>query len=348
MEANYIKTFLPRYNSVIKDDRSNIYIVFTNAPDTKIKITHATDVRTLDLDNYKKQVWGPFTSVRIANILLKQIRYIFGFCQAPFNAHNRPCFNYHLGHCPGACCGEINVKDYQKHLGKIKSFLSGKFITLEKQLRRQIKREAKKEEYERANDLKSQLLTLEQTVSTRNSSLLLMLSDANDQLLPLITRTLHHPKLKVAPRRIECYDLAHLQGESYVGSMVVFQNCSASNKDYRHFKISLPDRSDPYAMRQVIGRRFKHEEWPFPDLIVLDGGLPQLSIVSPLIPENIPVIALAKKRETIYFYGKDGKSVELNLEIDDPVLNLFMSIRDEAHRFANTFHRKLQEKKLVS
>ena len=348
MEANYIKSYLPRYNSATKDDKSNIYIIFTNTPDTKIKVIHATDVRTLDLDDYKKQVWGPYTSSKVTNVLLKEVRRIFGFCQSPFNSRNRPCFNYHLKHCPGACTGEMTVSEYQKHLGKIKKFFNGKFVMLEKSLNSQIKKAAKKQEYEKANLLKNQLLSLNQAISVKNSSLLLMLSDANDQLLPLIVNSLNHPKLNKPPRRIECYDLAHLQGESYVGSMVVFQNCSASNKDYRHFKIALPDRSDPHAMKQVLTRRFNHKEWPNPDLIVLDGGLPQLSTVSPAIPENIPVIALAKKRETIMFCGVDGKVVSINLDIDNPVLNLFRSIRDEAHRFANSYHRLLQSKKLVS
>lgn len=348
MEANYIRSYLPRYNSAVKDDKSNVYIVFTNPPDTKIKVIHATDIRTLDLDDYKKQVWGPYTSSRVANTIIKEARRIFGFCLAPFNARSRECFNYHLNHCPGACNEQITISEYQKHLGKIKSFLSGKFVMLKKRLKKQILKASSKQEYEKAGSLKWQLESLEQSLTTKNSSLLLMLSDANDQLLPLIVSTLNHPGLKKPPRRIECYDLAHLQGESYVGSMVVFENCSAITRNYRHFKINLPDKSDPHAMRQIIERRLNHPEWSKPDLIVLDGGLPQLSTVSKIVPADIPIIALAKKRETLMFYGYDGKVVSLDLGIDDPVLNLFRSIRDEAHRFANSYHLLLRSKKLVS
>lgn len=348
MEANYIKSYLPRYNSAVKDDKSNVYIIFTNPPDTKIKVIHATDVRTLDLDDYRKQVWGPYTSSKVANTIVKEARRIFGFCLAPYNSRNRSCFNYHIKLCPGACTGEISISSYQRHLGKIKKFLSGQFKTLKRGLMSQMIKAAKKQEFEKANVLKYQLSSLEQSLTTKNSSLLLMLSDANDQLLPLIVSSLNHPALKKPPRRIECYDLAHLQGESYVGSMVVFESCTPSNKDYRHFKINLPDRSDPHAMKQIIERRLLHTEWPTPDLIVLDGGLPQLSIVSKIVPSNIPVIALAKKRETLVFYDANNKVVNLNLDIDNPVLNLFMSIRDEAHRFANSFHKKLRSKKLVS
>lgn len=346
MEANYIKSYLPKYNSASKDNKSNVYIIFTNYPDTKIKVVHATDIRTLDLDNYKKQVFGPYTSTKVANLLVKESRRIFGYCLAPFNGRNRACFYYHLNKCPGACKSEISVKQYQIHLGKIKKFLSGKFKSLQKSLVAQINKQAKKENFEKANQLKQQLESLNQAVFNPRSSMLLMLSDANDQLLPLIVKKLSHPKLHTPPQRIECYDLAHLQGENYVGSMSVFINCTPSTKDYRHFKIAAPDRSDPYAMRQIVSRRLTHQEWVKPDLIVLDGGLPQLSIVSPVIPTDIPVIALAKKKETLIFMDENNKAKHLNLDLDDPVLNLFRSLRDEAHRFANTYHGRLKTQKI--
>jgi excinuclease ABC subunit C len=131
--------------------------------------------------------------------------------------------------------------------------------------------------------------------------------------------------------------------------MVVFIAGHPEISAYRHFKVEgTEDRSDPHAMKQILSRRFRHPEWGRPDLIVLDGGIPQLSIVSPVIPEDIPVIALAKKRETLYFYNEDKKITELSLPLEDPVLNLFRSLRDEAHRFATTFHIQQREKSLLS
>jgi len=346
-EANYIKTFKPRYNSVVKDDKSNVYIIFTNPPDTKIKIIHATDIETLDLDDYSKQIWGPYTSSYVAQILVKEVRNIFGFCNAPFNARNRACFNFHLDHCPGACKGLMTVEKYQRHLGQAKKFLSGKFILLERHLTAKINRAIKKQDFESAEIIKWQIKSLRQAVGTKNASLLLKLSDSSDIIQYKIVTTLNHPLLKKAPFRLECYDLAHLQGENYVGSMVVFKHSQPSLPDYRHFKILLPDKSDPYAMRQVLSRRFNHPEWGTPDLIVLDGGIPQLSIASAVIPPEIPVIALAKKHETIYFYSEDRKVVSVNLNLENPILNIFRSIRDEAHRFANTFHKEQRKKSLI-
>lgn len=347
-EANYIKSYLPRYNTAVKDDKSNVYIIFTNSPDTKIRIIHATDIQTLGLDDYKKQIFGPFTSSSTAQILLKLIRNIFGFCQQPFNGRNRACFNYHIGHCPGACLSEITPMQYQRHLGHAKKFLSGKFLLLDRYLHREIKKLIKKQDFEKAERLKMQIEGLHQTLTAKNSSLLLKLSDSTDSLQHRIVTTLKHPLLTNPPYRIECYDLAHLQGENYVGSMSVFERATPALAQYRHFKVSSEDRSDPFAMRQILKRRFHHPEWGKPDMIVLDGGKPQLSIASSVIPLDIPVIALAKKKETILFYDEDRNIVSLQLPLEDPVLNLFRNIRDEAHRFANSFHREQRQKELVS
>lgn len=221
-------------------------------------------------------------------------------------------------------------------------------MLLDKSLHQEIKVAIKKKEFERANEIKAQINGLHYILSTRDTSLLLKLSDASDALQYQIVKKLKHPKLKRPPVRIECYDLAHLQGENYVGSMSVFIKGSASVADYRHFNIRLPDRSDPFAMRQILERRFNHPEWGRPDLIVLDGGKPQLSIVSPVIPVDIPVVALAKKKETLHYYDLGHKIVTVNLPIEEPVLNLFRNIRDEAHRFANSFHIKQRRKTLLS
>jgi len=346
-EANFIKAYQPRYNAITKDGKSNIYIIFTNEPDTKIKIIHATDIQALELDDYKKQVFGPYTSSKVAETLVKLSRRIFGYCNSPFNAQSRACFNYHLHQCPGACQLFITPKQYHRHLGLIKKFLSGQFVQLNKSLNRQIAVAIKKENYEQANIIKNKILSLNQAINNRNSSLLLKLSDATDQLQYLIVDTLKHPLLKTPPARIECYDLAHLQGDNYVGSMSVFIKGTPEPSLYRHFNIKGSERSDPHAMKEIIARRFKHSEWEMPDLVILDGGVPQLSIVSSVIPENIPTLALAKKRETIYFYEK-GKVSSLSLSLEDPVLNLLRNIRDEAHRFATTFHIKKRGKSLIS
>ena len=299
------------------------------------------------MDDYKKQVFGPYTSGKTAETLVKLSRRIFGYCNAPFNAHSRACFNYHLHQCPGPCQFLITPKQYHRHLGQIKKFLSGQFVLLNRSLNRQIAIAIKKQNYEAAAIIKNKILSLNQSLINQNSSLLLKLSDATSETQDIIVKTLKHPYLTKPPVRLECYDLAHLQGENYVGSMSVFINGQQEPSQYRHFNIKGLERSDPHAMKEILTRRFNHPEWGMPDLIVLDGGIPQLSIVSSAIPNGLATIALAKKRETIYFYD-NGKVVALNLSLEDPVLNLFRNIRDEAHRFATTFHIKKRQKSLLT
>ncbi len=231
-------------------------------------------------------------------------------------------------------------------MGLVKKFLSGKFVYLKKTLSTQIKKASKEQKYELANDLKRQFLSLQSILETGNVSLLLKLSESTPSVQNKITVTLSHPKLTTTPRKIECYDLAHLQGENYVGAMSVMIDGYLSKSDYRKFHIN-EGNSDPHAMKEILQRRLKHEEWALPDLIILDGGKPQLNIAGSVIPEQIAVIALAKKRETLYFYDAKNKLVELNLSLEDPVLNQFRILRDEAHRFGNAFHRKQRQKTLL-
>lgn len=339
-ESNYIKSHQPKYNAITKDGKTNTYLVFTNPPDTKLLISHGSDLSTFNLDNYTKQVFGPYASGATALLLQKICRKTFGICLHPFNPQNRPCFNYHLHRCPGACTGRFSVSEYQKHLGKVKKILSGQFNLLTKQLNRDIKNQIKLQNFELAEIYKNQLLSLQNTLESRHTANLLKLSDANLSIQNRIVQVLHHPLLVETPRRLECYDLAHLQTKNYVGAMSVFIDGEKSPENYRYFNITAPDFSDPHAMKQILRRRFNHPEWGIPDLVVLDGGLPQLSIVSPVIPENIPVVALAKKLETIYFYNNDKSVKKLQLPLEDPVLNLFRSLRDEAHRLANSLHRR--------
>ncbi len=153
-------------------------------------------------------------------------------------------------------------------------------------------------------------------------------------------------KLKKLPRRLECYDISNLAGKFPVGSLVVFINNLPSKKDYRHFAIDgFSDQNDPAMLSQMINRRLGHPEWPYPDLIILDGGRGQLAVVEKNWPKNIPkipIIALAKKMEEIYL--PQGK---LRLDRRNPALKLLQKMRDEAHRFAITFNRQKRLKNLV-
>jgi len=156
--------------------------------------------------------------------------------------------------------------------------------------------------------------------------------------------------LKKAPRRIEGYDISNLQGTSATGSMVVFFTGRPNKSEYRKFRIrSQKTPNDVAMLTEVLERRFseRHHEWPRPDLILIDGGKPQLNAAIKVLQKNklqIPVIGLAKKEEEIFMPGKKDP---ITISKDSPALQLLQRLRDEAHRFAITYHGKIHKNKTV-
>ena len=163
--------------------------------------------------------------------------------------------------------------------------------------------------------------------------------------------------LDVLPNRIECYDISHISGTNKVGSMVVFAFGRAQNSDYRKFKIKTVEGNDDFAsLSEVLSRRVleydKQTDDSFkklPDLLVIDGGKGQLSSVIQTLKgttfENVPIISLAKKFEEVYTKNSSNPII---FKQGSPELRLLQNIRDEAHRFAITFHRTLRSKTMLS
>ncbi|TGL90183.1 excinuclease ABC subunit UvrC [Leptospira congkakensis] len=158
--------------------------------------------------------------------------------------------------------------------------------------------------------------------------------------------------LPVLPRTIECYDISHFQGSSPVASGVMFVDGKPYKAGYRHYKMrGYEGINDPGMIHEVIARRLSHlvnEEEPLPDLIVIDGGLTQLSraaeAANALELGHIPMVGLAKKREEIYF---PGEKHPYSFDIHSPMMRLLRNLRDEAHRFGVTFQRVQRKKKAL-
>jgi excinuclease ABC subunit C len=155
--------------------------------------------------------------------------------------------------------------------------------------------------------------------------------------------------LEELPRRIECFDISHIQGAETVASMVVWEDGAMKKSDYRKFQVKTVTGVDDFAsMREVVGRRYKRlleDKKPFPSLILIDGGLGQLHAAYEAL-EAIgvtlqPLASIAKREEIIYVHGQESDPVVLDRR--SPVLHLVQKIRDESHRFAVTYHRKRRE-----
>ena len=150
--------------------------------------------------------------------------------------------------------------------------------------------------------------------------------------------------------RIEAYDVSNIQGREATGSMITFLNGKACKNFYRKFKIKVSGKPNDIAMiKEVLSRRFQHKEWGLPDLILIDGGKAQLNAALQCLglgTRRFKVVALAKRKNELFIEGRKGPILLKSLPRE--VFNLILQLRDEAHRFAISYHKKLRETILLN
>lgn len=348
LEANLIKKFLPRYNIRLTDDKDYLYIKITKESFPKI-IT----ARKKDLAGSLKY-FGPFISSRTVKNTLKLLRRVFPWCSGLSNrwhraSKDRACFYYHIGQCPGACIGKISQKDYQQIIKHFIQFMEGKKISLIKELTQQMRETAKNQQFELAGKIKNTLDGV--SYLTQSNRIQVYLENPNfleDQRQKALEKLQEVLSLRYLPQRIECYDISNISGKEATGSMVVLTNGEIDKSQYRKFKIFITGKpNDVGMMREVIRRRLKHSEWSLPDLMLIDGGQGQVNGVYQQLQAagcTLPLFGLAKRME--WLYAPDGTVVKLAR--NNPALKMLQKIRDEAHRFAITYHRKLRDNILLS
>ncbi len=340
LEQDLIKKHQPKYNILGKDDKSANFLVITDEQFPRLLIKRKTDLYQIGPDKEAlilkeeakkfKKIYGPYSSKQSIVTVLKILRKIFPF-------HNRKqksesgCLAYQIGLCPGPYLNKISPQDYRKNIAAIEKIFQGKKKSLLKTLKKEMDSLAKKQQFEKAQEKRDQIFALEH------------IQDAS-----LIDRpVVQSPKEKIY--RIETYDISHTSGQNMVGSMVVFtgtlDNLTPAKEEYRKFKIkTVPKSDDTASMREVLQRRFSRSDWEKPDLIILDGGKGQLNQIKKLfLSEKIalPILAVAKgptrKKLDFYTHGAVPKIKK----------RLVAQMRDEAHRFAITYHRKLRGRKLT-
>jgi excinuclease ABC subunit C len=343
LESRLIKKFKPKYNIISKDDKSPYYIHITREDFPRPVINHEPS----------GSVAGPFLSGLIPKRLLRNFRRIAPYCLAS-RPVKKPCFYSHLGlcsPCPGS--GSIeNIKSlYRNNISRLKSLLSGNFIQVRSQLKKDMQTASLVQDYEKASTYRDYIQSLEylispptgpeeylanpNLISDRRSDSLLTLSNA---LSPFVSV----PSLT----RIEMIDIAHLSGTAASASLVVAVDGQLRHDLYRHFNIkNSPTDSDVDMMKEIVTRRLLRNDWPFPDLLVLDGGIPQLSVLKNIRPD-FPVISLAKQQEIIVIPFNDGFQ-EVKLPQNNSGLQLLQRLRDEAHRFSRRLHHVRRSRDLT-
>ncbi|MBI2018785.1 GIY-YIG nuclease family protein [Candidatus Daviesbacteria bacterium] len=333
LEANLIKKCRPPFNVRLTDDKDYLYIAITREFFPKV-IT----ARKPDLEKTEKY-WGPFPSSRNVWDTLKQLRKVFPWCSNPCyrKTRFRPCFYYHLGLCPGACVGLINKQDYGKIINRFSKFMDGKKRKLVSELTLDMMRLSDEQMFEQALKIKRMLQGIAYLTQPNRTDLYLQnpnfLQEEKQLALKQLQTDLNLPKL---PHRIEGYDISNIAGKEAVGSMVVISSGEIDKSQYRKFRIRMNSKpNDTGMMGEIIRRRLNHKEWPTPDLIIVDGGKGQARAVK----FGIPVFGLAKRME--WLYPPEGEIIKLSRK--SLSLKLLQKLRDEAHRFAISYHRKLRD-----
>lgn len=350
LEANLIKGNQPKYNVRFTDGKAYPFICIT-ASDTYPKVLEARKI-----SNDKSLYFGPYPSVGAMRMVLRTIRRIFPY-QSVENHPQRPCLYYHIGLCP--CPTVFDSKQikssYKKTIRYLIAFLRGEKKDLLALLIKHMKQLAKEERFEDAAFAKRQIEGIELVTSSFHNPIEYLknpnlITDIRGEELGELKNVLEKEGISTAYlSRIECYDISNIQGRSATGSMVVFINGEKDTSSYRRFRIRVLDRpNDVLMMREVLQRRLVHKEWAYPDLIIVDGGKGQVGGVDKILKEKslaIPLIGLAKRLEEIIIQ-KDKTFKLVRLPPSSPALHLLRRIRDEAHRFAIQYHKKLRSKSL--
>lgn len=358
LEAQLIKKHLPKFNSIGKDQKSFNYVVITDEEFPRVLVMRERELTSppspLSLPRRGGTTpsilnkFGPFTSGNQLKEALKIIRKIFPFRDkcTPRAEGGLPCFNYQLGLCPGICIGAVDKQEYAKTIKHIKTFFEGNKKKLIRDLEKEMKALAKKREFEKAAEIKKKVFALKHI-----------------QDVALIETDLQALSPQSSDFSIEAYDVAHISGSNMVGVMVNIENGEPNKAKYRMFKIrGQKNADDTKALGEILERRFKHPEWAFPDLIVVDGGVAQLNITESTLKNLQTHLGSTRQVERlkdikIVAVTKDEKHKPkqiLNIEkIKDLKLKRrglekqILLANSEAHRFAVGFHRQQRKKNFL-
>ncbi|MDR0868470.1 MAG: excinuclease ABC subunit UvrC [Planctomycetota bacterium] len=353
LESRLIKDLQPKYNLMLKYNEIYPYIEITWGEDfPRVFVTRRKD-------HEQSRYFGPFVGAGDLRASLNQLQKIFQFrlCKKELTPagiakrRERGCLNYHIGRCAGVCRGLLDRKNYRQRLGGLCRFLNGEKKDLLDDLQRELQTAAKNLQFENAAGLRD---------------LIAGLRALNEY--PVIDETLAPPapildlprglaklaeilRLDAAPRVIEGFDIANLQGGETVGSLVNFVDGQPNKDGYRRFKIKTVEGQNDFAcLQEVIARRYGGglmKTLPLPDIVLIDGGKGQLNAVaetfSALAVAPKVLLSLAKREELIFRQGGEP----LRLAKRNPALRLLMHIRDEAHRFAQHYHHILRRKAVL-
>ncbi len=335
LEQDLIKKFQPKYNVEGKDDKSFSYVAVTKEEFPRFIIFRGREQKFLFPTS---KIYGPYISKKNIEIALKILRKIFPY-HNKIQQTEKGCLDYQLGLCPGPYDGAISKSDYAKNIRGIRMVLEGQKKSLLTRMKKEMETASQKEEFEKAGEMRNKIFALQHIQD------IALISEGREQKFLFPTGEM----------RVEGYDISNISGKFSVGSMVVFDNSNnvgtqnfaslePNKSQYRKFKIkTVSGANDVASMEEVLSRRFKNN-WPKPNVLLLDGGAGHLNMARKVLRNyklEIPILAVAK--------GPERKKIDRRTFGSVPELpdNLIEQIRDEAHRFAIGYHRKVRRDNFI-
>lgn len=400
VEAYLISTIKPKYNVRWRDDKSYLYIKVTMGDEyPKVSLARGQDVGKISnsqspisdssktpiseekspLTHSSARVFGPFSSTHSAESVLRYLRRIVPYCtQRTISKH--ACFYHKIGQC-SPCPNLIEqIEDkiqkskekrkYRANIKKLCTILDGDISKVKKEFERELRAYSASQNFEAAIRVRDAMRRLEFMIIHGSFQLDEYESyNRSEQSMEALMTLLkpHFTQLKTL-HRIECYDNSTLGFSNSTASMVVFTDGLVDKREYKRFKMKKQHDNDFDMMREIIRRRAAHTNWPQPDLIVIDGGVPQLKAVMETLtaskgqypltltsqnenssPSSVPnhqlsdtpIIGIAKRPDRLVIPTPEDPSSEfvtLRPKPADLGFRMIQAIRDEAHRFAKNYH----------
>lgn len=348
LEYKLIKEHNPRYNIDLKDNKKFIRIRLSHHNFPSITVT-----RRIRQDG--SRYFGPYTSAYASRGMLDQAVRFFRLrtcSDREFLNRVRPCIQYDIGRCTAPCVGLVSRKEYAAQVEDAEMFLKGRNSELIRALKEKMRSASASLDYEKAAGFRDlikdiRLMLEKQRVMKAEEEAEDARPDTYEELSTAIKKKLH---LRIRPQVIECVDISNIQGKAASGSIVSFVNGYPDKKRYRLFNITREGPPNDYAMmHEVLERRFSHPEWGIPDLLMVDGGRGQLSIACKVLQSlniELPVVAIAKigsshrRSSDIARVFLPDRINQVKFRRGDRALLYMIKIRDEAHRFCISHHRK--------
>ena len=350
LESRLIKQYDPRYNIELRDDKRFLHVcIDPSEPFPRLGLVR---IRKDD----KRVYFGPFPRAGVLRQTVDFLSRRFGLrsCRArePGPEVRRHCLDHVIRDCLGPCMGHVTPAAYAEHLDGALAVLGGDCRPVVGDLRERMAKAAQARRFELAAELRDMIENLESVSAPTRRFARATIEDRERRSDTAVAALQEALQLPCAPLVIEGFDLSNIGGRLAVGSMVCFRGGRPATSAYRRFRIRSPEATDDTAMmREVVARRYGRllsEARPLPDLIVVDGGIGQLHAAVQALEQvgawPVALIGLAKRQEEVFMVGRPDP---VQLPPHHPGLRLLQALRDEAHRFANSYHRLLRQRRIA-